>query len=65
MVEETRQPETIGSKKNTPLKESRIHFVAEREMYEERYVLEEMRQIDERDMEKFSVLDNSEITIAI
>ena len=33
--------------------------------YEERDVLEEMRKIDECDMEKFSVLDNSEKSIAI
>ena len=48
-------------------KESRSHIVGEREMYkEERDVLEEeMRTIDECDVEKFDTLDSSEKTIAI
>ena len=47
-------------------KESRTHIVGEFEMYsEERYVLEEMREVYECRMEKFGTLDNSEKTIAI
>ena len=47
--------------------ESRTHIVGECEMYkEERDVLkEEMREIDECDMEEFDTLDSSEKTIAI
>ena len=40
--------------------ESRIRIAREREMYkEERGVLEEMREIDECDMEKFDTLGSS------
>ena len=46
--------------------ESRTHIVGECEMYkEEPDVLEEMRKMDECDMEKFGALDGSEKTIAI
>ena len=46
--------------------ESRTHLVGECEMYkEERNLLEEMRKIDECDMEKFGTLDCREKTIAI
>ena len=47
--------------------ESRTHIVGECEIYkEERDVLEEeMREIDECDMEEFGTLDSSEKTIAI
>ena len=46
--------------------ESRTHVIRECEMHkEERYVLEEeMREIDERDMEEFGTVDSSEKTIA-
>ena len=45
---------------------SRTHRVEKREIYkEERDMLEEMRQIDECEMEKFGTLDSSEKTIAI
>ena len=46
--------------------ESRTRIVGECELYkEERDVLEEMRKIDECNMEKFGTLDSSEKTIAI
>ena len=47
--------------------ESRTHIVGECEIHEkERDVLEEdMKKIDECDMEKFGTLDNSEKTMAI
>ena len=46
--------------------ESRTHIVGECEIYkEERDVLEEMREIEECDMEEFDTLDSSEKTIAI
>ena len=45
---------------------SRTNRVEKREIYkEERDMLEEMRQIDECEMEKFGTLDSSEKTIAI
>ena len=46
--------------------ESRTHIVGECEIYkEERDVLEEVRKIDECDMEKFGTLDSSEKMTAI
>ena len=46
--------------------EYRTNMLGECEMYkEERDVLEEMREIDECDMERFGTLDSSEKTIAI
>lgn len=48
------------------VKESRTHNVRECEMYKaERDMLEEMRKMDECDMDKFCALENSEETIAI
>ena len=45
---------------------SRTHVVGECEMYKkERDMLEEMRKVDECDMEEFGTLDSSENTIAI
>ena len=46
--------------------ESRAHIVGECEIHkEERDALEEMRKMDECDMEKFGTLHSSEKTIAI
>ena len=46
--------------------ESRTHIVGECEMYkEERDAVEEMRKLDECDMEEFGKLESSEKTIAI
>ena len=46
-------------------KRAELTFVGQHEMYkEERHVLEEMRKVDECDMEKFSTRDTSERAIA-
>ena len=50
----------------SPRLTSRTHVVGECETYkEERDVLEDMREIDESDVEEFDTLDSSEKTIAI